>query len=161
MIASIEDIKSVRDISRNLSPERIEPFIEEVEHMYVVPAIGAERYEGLTNGSIADDILTDGGYYTKGTKHLCYGLKKAIAYFAYARICKNNGLNVTAYGITQKTSNYSSPTPDNQISEVVEEATKMGNLYLQSCVDYLKATEQPTCKSECVSRKPFGIEILN
>ena len=54
MIATIDDIRSVRDIARNIGRDRIEPYILEVEHAYIVPAIGAELYERIDAGDEED-----------------------------------------------------------------------------------------------------------
>ena len=63
MIATIDDIRSVRDIARNIGRDRIEPYILEVEHAYIVPAIGAELYERIDAGDESDSTLIYGGYY--------------------------------------------------------------------------------------------------
>ena len=76
MIATIDDIRSVRDIARNIGRDRIEPYILEVEHAYIVPAIGAELYERIDTGDESDSTLIYGGYYSTGIiRKMCYGLK--------------------------------------------------------------------------------------
>ena len=145
MLTTIENLKAIRDISANLKDQRIQPYIKEVEDAYVLPAIGAELYEKLDAGETTDTILLDGGYYDKPsekcaggkTRARCYGIRLAVAFYAYARVLKNNQINVTAFGVTQKTSPMSAPTGDEAIEDAVSEARKMGDLYLHSCVEYL------------------------
>ena len=158
MIATIDDIRSVRDISRNIGRDRIEPYILEVEHAYIVPAIGAELYERIDAGDEEDSTLIYGGYYSAGSiRKMCYGLKKAIAYYAYERILRNNPINVTAFGVTQKTGNFSQPTSQDVSSPAIDEARKMADLYLQSCVDYINRNQE--CNEQKPER-PMFIQVL-
>lgn len=147
MLTTIEDIKGIRDLSQNLKDGRITPYIVEVEDAYILPAIGAALYERLDTGEETDAILMDGGYYDRPTcdgteRDRCYGIRRAVAYFAYARVLKNNQINVTAFGVTQKQSNQSNPTGEDAITDAVTEARKMGYHYLKSCIRYLHRNEK-------------------
>lgn len=154
MLSTIENIKQIRDISQNLRDGRIQPYIKEVEDIYIVPAIGAELYEKLDKGEVTDDILLDGGYYDRQTedgetsRERCYGLRLATAYFAYARVLRNNQVNVTAFGVTQKNGMLSEASDEKNISDAVSDARKMGEHYLNSCVRYLRRNEKPCCCKE-------------
>lgn len=150
MLTTIDNIKAIRDISNNLKDRRITPYIKEIEDAYILPAIGADLYERLDTRKEIDPILLDGGYYTRigrcgEERDKCYGLRIAVAYFAYARVLKNNQINVTAFGVTEKHTSLSNPSNDNDVQDAVAEARKMGDYYLQSCVRYLK---RDACKCE-------------
>lgn len=139
MLTNIEQLRKVRDISTNLKDGRITPYIKEVEDAYIIPAISAEVYEALDAGIMTDDTLMYGGYYTngEGKKDICHGVCIATAYYAYARVLKNNQINVTAFGVTTKQGQASTPTSSGTIDDAVEEARRMGEHYLASCVRYL------------------------
>lgn len=159
MLTTIDHIKAIRDISANLKDGRIVPYIKEVEDAYILPAIGADLYERLDTRTIIDPILLDGGYYTRTTqcgeeRDKCHGLRIAVAYFAYARVLKNNQINVTAFGVTEKHTNLSNPVKDESVDDAVGAARKMGDYYLQSCIRYLKRDE---CK--CASKPTSGAKL--
>ena len=88
---------------------------------------------------------------------MCYGLKKSIAYYAYERILRNNPINVTAFGVTQKTGNFSQPTQQDVSSPAIDEARKMADLYLQSCVEYINRNQE--CNVQKPER-PMFIQVL-
>lgn len=159
MLTTIEDIKAIRSIAYNITDKRIEPYIKEVEDCYVMYAIGPALYERLDTGLEEDIILTDGGYYDHGnTREMCYGIKAAVAYFAYERMLLNNQINVTAFGVTQKSSSLSTPTPDSSIEKAAAHAHKMGELYLESCKKYVHRGECIPCGT---NHRPFiSMEVI-
>lgn len=170
MLSTIENIRQIRDISQNLRDGRIQPYIKEVEDIYIVPAIGAELYEKLDSGEVTDQILLEGGYYDRKTEEgktsrdRCYGLRLATAYFAYARVLRNNQVNVTAFGVTQKHGLQSEANDEKNIADAVSDAKKMGEHYLNSCIRYLKREEKPCCckkeKSEGIKGNKLRMEVI-
>ena len=161
MLTTTEHIKQVRSIASNISESRLSPYIKEVEDFYIMPAIGAELYEKLDKQEANDDILLDGGYYdnSDGSRGFCHGIYTAVAYFAYAKILLNNQINVTAFGVTQKSSTLSTPTSDATIKDTAAEAKKMGHMYLDSCIAYLNAKRECKC-GDCKRKHFINMEVL-
>lgn len=160
MLTTIEDIKAVRSIAYNLGDKRIEPYIQEVEDCYIRYAIGPALYERLDNGVETDAILLNGGYYDCANgREYCDGIKKAVAYFAYERILLNNQINVTAFGVTQKSSSLSNPTTDSSIEKAAEQAHKMGAMYLESCKKYVHRGECVPCGGR--HKRFVSMEVLS
>ena len=147
MLTTVDQIKGIRDIAANLKDMRLAPYIKECEDAYIMPALGADLYERLDNHTETDEILLDGGYYDKpdGSRAKCHGIRRAVAYFAYARVLRNNAVSVTAFGVVTKTSNYSQPTEAAQAQSAAAEAVKMGELYLHSCIEYLHRDDDSKC----------------
>jgi hypothetical protein len=147
MLTSADDIRKVRPVSRNLSDgERINTYILEVEQLQVAPAIGVGLYEALDSGTSTltetqRNTLMSGGYYDApcGDREHCGGLRKAIGYLAYARLINNNQLSTTAFGVVEKKSEFSTPSEDGQIAYSANQAKKVGQAYLDTCVGYLKS----------------------
>jgi hypothetical protein len=146
MLATIEDIRQVRPVARNITTDRVNTYIMEVEQLQVAPAIGVGLYEHIDSGSSALSeeqltLLMNGGYYDApdGSRAQCGGLKNAIAYLAYVRIIQNNQLNVTAFGDTVKKSEFSEPSEEGQVIYAANQARKVGQAHLNSCVDYVRA----------------------
>lgn len=156
MITTIENLKEIRDISNNLKDGRILPYIKEVEDAYILPTIGADLYERLDNGEEEDAILLNGGYYEIDTpdgkkKEKCFGIRLAVAYYAYSKVLRNNMVNVTAFGITEKQTSLSNPSDNHDIDDAVAQARTMGEYYLKSVVRYLGKDKKPCC-----DKKPHG-----
>lgn len=154
MITTIESIKAIRDISQNLKDGRILPYIKEVEDAYIMPAIGAELYERLDNGTEDDAILLNGGYYDRNTskgivRDRCYGIRLAVAYYAYSKVLHNNQVNVTAFGVVAKETSLSNPSVQHDIDDATAQARKMGDYYLDSVKRYLN-------RDECGCNNPHG-----
>lgn len=147
MLTTIDNIKAIRDISNNLKDGRIAPYIKEVEDTYVMPQIGADLYEKLDTGAEKDDTLLYGGYYDGHTgREYCHGITSAVAYYAYARVLRNNQINVTAFGVTQKQTTLSTPHREHSIDDAATEAKKMGDLYMESCIRYLHRNDTGCCQ---------------
>ena len=166
MLTTIEDIRQIRNIAANLKDARIEPYIQECEDAYIMPALGTELYEKLDNQKEHDDILLDGGYYDrpKGRAY-CHGIRKAVAYFAYARVLRNNQVSETAFGVVNKKGSYSQPTDGAQIESAATDAIKMAELYLHSCVEYLHREDECKCGHHRHEGQPSStklhIEVLH
>jgi len=144
MLITYQDIRNVRPIADNIIDEkRIAPYIEEAERLDVMPAIGTELYRQLDEDESAMSeylrtLFRDGGYYD------CYGkwfagINATIAYLAYTRFVKNNSVNVTAFGVVSKSTNFSEPVEEKTLVRHANNAEKIGLEYLRQCVDFLKA----------------------
>lgn len=145
MLTTINNVRDIRDISSNLKDGRITPYIKEVEDAYILPAIGASLYKHLDTtaaASLTDDdkIVLDGGYYDDDASY-CHGIRRAVAYFAFARVLKANNINVTAFGVVSKNGNMSNDADGDSVENAVAEARKMGELYLQSVVAFINRNE--------------------
>jgi len=142
MIVTFEHIRKVRPIADNIDDEiRILPYMEEVEALDLIPAIGAGLYKQLNNGEIeALDDLLNGCYFSGncGQERRHEGLIKAVAYLSYARFVRNNQINVTAFGATLKTTQFSEPIDEKMLIRHSNEAEKIGQAYLNGVIDFLR-----------------------
>lgn len=144
MIVQEQDIRSRRQIANNLDPVKLTPFIKEVETAQVRPLLGAKLYKELDEGVKTDDILLDGGYYNNDN-NFCEGLKEAVAYLVYARMLPSQQMTVTAYGVVQKTGEFSNKVDEANLNREVQHANQLGEQYLQSCVNYLRWKNEIPC----------------
>jgi len=155
MIITASDIRTVRPVAANLSDsDRIDTYIAEAENLWVRPALGPAVYKAIEADRTAYSALLSGGYYDSDEKY-CNGLTAAVAYLAYSRFIKNQGVNITAFGVVLKKSDYSEPVDEKTIARAANDAEKIGTQYLRECVEYLKYTEQLECsvKSPKTSRR--------
>lgn len=164
MLIEADDIRKVRQIAKNIDKDRIEIYIREAESLDVVPYIGAEFYQKLSN--IGDIVLgktekylldnddnriavenegdlpinewkfLNGGYYKDkcGELKRIDGLKKALCYYAYARFIFQNVTQVTPFGVVTKMGDESSSADLTTVRALSSEAKKIGDEYLRQCL---------------------------
>ena len=165
-IITPEDIRRVRPVANNIADlTRIAPYIGETETLDLMPAIGAGLYGQFTgagfaaamqaNGSATvttaggktvtvtsalwEEIL-DGCYYTHCTgTHYSAGLRAATAYLAYARMLPNQPINVTAFGVVNKTTALSEPVEEATLFRAASTAQRIGLEYLRQSVEHMRS----------------------
>lgn len=157
MIIKPEDIRKVRAIAKNIEDlQRIEPYIEETEKLDVIPVIGAELYKKIDDDSSEFNELLNGGYYNNDT---CYfeGLISAIAYLSYSRFVINNAVNVTAFGVVFKQTQFSEKVDEATLFRHANETKKIGFEYLSQCYEYLKFKGyfDNCCKTKIIGKRKF------
>lgn len=168
MLIDVDDIRKVRQIAKNIDSERVQIYIKEAEILDVLPRIGAEFYQKLSN--IGALVLTDedklvlsnndsnivieseydlpinewkflnGGYYLDscGEKKRFEGVRSALCYFAYARFVRNHASQVTPFGVVNKMGDDSSMVSEKTIAAMAQEAQKIGDEYLDQALDFWK-----------------------
>lgn len=167
MIIDVDYIRhNVRDIAANIDAGRLHNFIREAENIDIRGAIGAELFRKLDNigpflvvdGEIVGDYdltteektLLIGGYYTSGCGCSEYfeGLLLALGYFAYARLVREQSLNVTAYGVVVKEGELSSPADTRAIAAAALNAQNIAEAYLGNTLKYWRTIQNEGCCGE-------------
>jgi hypothetical protein len=89
--------------------------------------------------------ILDGCYYTckegscdSDSKRYSGGLRAAISYLSYSRMLPNQPINVTAFGVVNKTTALSDPVDEKTLFRATNEAKKIGLEYLRQSVDLLR-----------------------
>lgn len=167
MLITVDDIRKIRQIAKNIDPERVEIYIREAETIDILPRVGAEFYQRLTQvGDIeyeACEILSkeeifshetiemhkdlpvlewkflSGGYYlgSDGTMRHFDGAKSALCYYAYARLVRNHSSQVTPFGVVTKMGDESSLVDIKSIAAISSDARKIGDEYFSQCLEFL------------------------
>lgn len=163
MIITMEDIQRVRPLANNLCEAKVEIYIREAEHLDVLPILGAALYarldqgEGLTEQEMT---LLEGGEYNAdcgGVRHI-QGVKVALAYFAYARLVRNNQVNVTPYGVVTKVGDESNPTEYRTVAAVCADAQNIGEALLAEAMRYWREVDGVcACGTQRAKRKFVAI----
>ena len=68
-------------------------------------------------------------------------------------------MNLTAFGVVQKTGSYSQPSDQQQISTAATDASKMAELYLHSCVEYLHRNDDCGCGHKHGNGSPSNYKL--
>lgn len=152
LITNIEQFRQlVRPSSVHLDEPTIMAFIDEAVTAYILPVIGYGIYKeacsddpmsGMAQG-FDKSVLLDGGEWEQascvceenGTQYV-NGLRKALAYFAYARMMRADGAVVSRAGLMHHRDEYADHvSTDKQYQDVMS----MAETYLGECAQYLKA----------------------
>lgn len=145
--------KYSRPISMHMDQDVVMSFISEVEEISIIPAIGESVYKSLLSNPAkgSNRILLDGGWedhsfdstfdktFATGTDEArTVGLKKAIAYYVYARLLRWNDIQVTRFGSVKKDGEYSEKPYGSEKSSQYGEAVDIADRCLANVVSYLE-----------------------
>lgn len=172
MICTPEDLRNFRDVSENISPAfKIEPILRQVELVKIIDKLSARLYKQFDefepgadyynftnlNGDIVtlseDQIRTalDGGYYSATKECSCVGdgytngLKMVIAYYFYEAYVLSGQINLTAFGVVTKRTEYSQPA-DATLSNIESVRNrKLAEACMGTVLDYLRAINLIPC----------------
>jgi hypothetical protein len=141
MKITADDIRECRALANNIEDtKRVMPYVDEVEQIYVAPRLGAKVFKEISDydgsGDAELSLLWSGGYYDDDTRVFA-GLKKAYCYLAYSRFIRNQSVNVTAFGVVQKTGQFSEAVDAKTTLAMARDAESIGMDYLENCLKYL------------------------
>lgn len=95
-------------IGNDIKQPTVELAIETAELYYVQPSIEPAEFVELTQLPATSVLLVGGLYVDSDEKsHFIAGLKKGLAFIAYAELLRMN-INATTFGSVQKTTNTAS-----------------------------------------------------
>lgn len=119
--------------------------INEVEAEEIRPRLGDALFVALTaDGEPAErfGLLLEGGSWTDNAGHVryCMGLKRAAAYFVYARVLRDGNIQATRYGAVNKTNEHSTEPVIAERRRMYEEFFATADRYLKDCLLYLAAS---------------------
>lgn len=126
--------------------ELVNRCIEEAQRLDIIPAIGADLWLRLeaelqpdapTDMAIA--LLWNGGTYTSqcGETRIFAGLKKALCYYAYARIVRSSGGVSTRFDFVVKADQYSDSADLKAKTQAYNEAFATADGYKAQCLLYI------------------------
>lgn len=146
-LITVDEFKELgRPTSKHLDDDEVTSFISECEDMNIMPAIGLDMYEELSGGGELSEeakILLNGGKWKEKTKEesqsrMCGGLKKALAYFVYAKMSMSDGVILTRSGSMQHDDSYAQRSEDKNRVRRYNEVMNIAEEYLDGCLQYLK-----------------------
>lgn len=159
-LITVEQFRELaRPMSVHLDEDDVKAYIRECEDANIIPAIGYDRFKAATEqGDWGDsvlegfspDIFLDGGEYKVTWKSPCgngtetktkytSGIRKALAYFAYARLFRADGTIVSRAGGMRHRDDYSDHVQDSGGNKQYNDIMGMAESYLSSALEYLKA----------------------
>lgn len=125
-----------RPISQHIDHQQITAYITEVEQLIIRPKLGDYLFGAVKKNLTDYRVILEGGSDDYG--QVCGGLKKALAYYTYARIIKYGATIPTRYGAVEKTDEYSVRIEQERKDTIYRECTQMADAYLEEVVKYSK-----------------------
>lgn len=128
-----------RDMSNHIDEDRINTYIRESEDIDIKSALGGALFLDLKEHPEKYELLLNGGTYTDrcGEIHSFSGLKRALAYYTYARLVKNADGNLTRFGFVEKGNEYSNNAEFKKQLMAYNDAFSIADAYLKECVMFL------------------------
>lgn len=185
MIITVDDIRAIRPIAHNIDEERVNVFIREAEELDIIPVIGAKMFnfynqlgaitvdeentpletengEEIYSLSVGDLTADEykflfGGTYTNDCGKEVYfsGLKRATAYFAYARYMRSAQINCTPYGVVTKLGEESEPTDHRTIMAEAQNAQNIGEAMLGEAMRFWSSVQDVCCGHKVNPKRKF------
>ena len=130
-----------------------ERYIAEAEQIDLAPQLGADLFIRVKRNPQEYDILLNGGAWREkeigegAWEHICAGLRKALAYYAYARIVRNGGHVATRFGFNDKRDEFSNAVELKQRVAEANSAYAVAVEHLNTCVAYARAKGLIDCNS--------------
>ena len=155
-------------------------FIQESQDVFILPAVGTYMFARMCRSLIqpnADRFATrllKGGYWyydcnenelittdVDGIELLtsypdakfCHGIEKALAYYTYARMMRDDGAMVTRAGSIQHNDAYGTRLAQNEKHARYNDVMNAAELYLNSCLLFLAAIRKAEGDNTCCGEK--------
>lgn len=141
-----------RPISQHIDHAQISAYITEVESLQIRPNLGA---------SLLADIKANADKYScllNGSDGVSGGLRKAVAYYVYAKIIKQGATIATRFGAVEKTDEHSVRMEQERKDNIFRECSNIADAYMMEVVKYAKARGwTQASKASAIRRTAFVI----
>lgn len=117
----------------------VERAIEEAELLDLKPRLGDALFLQLTTRIEYSVLLNGGEYDDNGGKHIFAGLKRALAYYVWARCVKTGVGHLTRFGYVEKHDEHSAAIEYKQRQVAYNDAFATADGYMKECLDYMMA----------------------
>ena len=150
------------DIDRECRPcnaqeALVDRCIEEAQNLDIIPAVGADIWLRLLQMDTDEQMLTlwNGGLYIDqcGNSKIFAGLKKALLYYAYARIVRSSGGVSTRFDFVVKADQYSDSADLKAKVQAYNEAFATADGYKAQALAYINEAVAPCCTRKLVNNR--------
>lgn len=165
-------IITISDISKLARPtygdnDQDRACLHEAEMLDMQRVLGPSLYADLKDECLEpDDTLMEGGTYTDGCgrKHVIAGVKRALAYYAYARIIRTGSQVQTRGGWVEKEGDYSELADARQREKSAQEMTDIADRYMNECLAYVYESDKwPDYENEAknkVNNSRYNLRVI-
>lgn len=159
-LITVEQFRQLaRPTSSHLDEKEVSVFIREAEDKYIIPILGYKNFKAASEGitsvwdetfddSFSATLLLDGGEWQddrhckcsdvdEGLLYYCNGIRKALAYYVYAKMLRADGTILTRSGNLRHNDEYSSHDDDPKLNRY-NDTMDMAERYISECMAYCK-----------------------
>ena len=139
-LITLDDIREYRPVA-SLDAKRVDTYIIEAQENDLRPVLNDALYKALNDSFstvIYQELFNGKAYNYNGASIDFPGIKPMLVYFALSRIVINNQINITSYGVVQKTVNESQPVDNAGIKMLVTELRSVAISYQNRLIDFLE-----------------------
>lgn len=122
-----------RPLSQHISHAELTSYITEAEQMIIRPALGDDLFSAIKSEPNKYEVLLNGG------DGICGGVRKALAYYVYARYVKDGSIRTTSSGVVMKTDEYATNIEQERKNSIYRDCMSIADTYLQEVVNYANA----------------------
>lgn len=141
-----------RPISQHIDHAQISAYITEVESLQILPNLGASLLADIKANADKYSCLLNGGDGVSG------GLRKAVAYYVYAKIIKQGATIATRFGAVEKADEHSVRMEQERKDNIFRECSNIADAYMMEVVKYAKARGWTQArKASAIRRTAFVI----
>lgn len=126
-----------RPLSQHIDREQLVAYITEVEQLQIRSALGGVLFSEIKQSPSTFDIILNGGSDEVG--EVSGGIRKAMAYYVYARVIREGGTIPTRWGAVEKTDEYATRLDQEQKNTIYRECNNIADAYMAEVVNYAKA----------------------
>ena len=132
LLVSSTIIKTDTPLSGSVDNQLITPIIYNSQRKYILPILGTDLYDKLTN-DILNHISITGDYYTLLTKYII----PCLVQFTFAELLPVLRLRFVGSAITIMNSEQSTGATYEDIKPIINQSMDMGEFLRQRLIDYL------------------------
>lgn len=140
-----------RPISQHIDREQLLAYITEVEQLQIRSALGGVLFSNIKQSPNAFAIILNGGIDEVG--EVSGGIRKAMAYYVYARIIREGGTIATRFGAVEKNDEYATRLEQERKNTIHRECVNIADTYMAEVVRYAKAQGWMTTQGANPTRK--------
>lgn len=140
-----------RPISQHIDREQLVAYITEVEQLQIRPTLGGVLFSNIKQSPSAFAIILNGGIDEVG--EVSGGIRKAMAYYVYARIIREGVTIATRFGAVEKNDEYATRLDQERKNTIHRECVNIADTYMAEVVRYAKAQGWMTTEGTNPTRK--------
>lgn len=139
-----DDIAKYRQIAKSPNNDKLNESILDAQLLDLKPLLGEKLFDSIVANPVSHKDLLDGGIYTHdGIEYSNYGLRMALAYFAYARYVMFSHVTDTPYSIVEKRNPDSQPIASETKKSVFNANREMANKVWSNVRAYMSRKKYP------------------
>lgn len=162
-LVSLTDLKEYRALG-NIPEKRAYTFIQEAQENDLRPILGDPLYKDFMDNLTQTkyiELLNGKAYTVSGYTIDFPGVKPMLCYFALARIVANNQVNITSYGVVQKSVEQSEQVEPAMVKMQVTELRSVAISYQNRLIEFLRESQTTYPLYNAVGSKGNNISGLN